>query len=76
MARAHDGLIMLLMVGRNHTLRLDVFYDVWLYFTMVVISLLMDRCIMYGGWFHLFYCTCIMDSMRMMYLYSYICILF
>ena len=27
MARTHDGLMMLLMVGRNHALRLDVFYD-------------------------------------------------
>ena len=44
-------------------------YDGWLYF-------MMDGYIMYGGWFHLFYCTCIMDSMRMMYLYFYICIFF
>ena len=58
-------------------------YDGWLYFmmdvisfTMDVISLLMDGCIMYGGWFHLLYFTCIMDSMRMMYLYFYICIFF
>ena len=27
MARAHGGLMMLLTVGRNHALRLDVFYD-------------------------------------------------
>ena len=47
MARAHDGLMMLLTVGRNHTLRLVVFYDGWLSFMMVVISLLMDGCIMY-----------------------------
>ena len=26
-ARAHDGLMMLLMVGRNRALRLFVFYD-------------------------------------------------
>ena len=49
--------MMLLMVGRNHALRLVVFYDGWLSFTMVVIPLLMDGCIMYGIWFHLFYCT-------------------
>ena len=47
MARAHDGLMMLLMVGRNHALRLVVFYDGLLSFMMVVISLLMDGCIMY-----------------------------
>ena len=47
MARAHDGLMMLLIVGRKHTLRLVVFYAIWLSFKMVVISLLMDGCIMY-----------------------------
>ena len=57
MARAHNSLMMLLTVGRNHRLRLVVFYDGWLSFTMIIISLLMDECIMYGGWFHLLYCT-------------------
>ena len=47
MARAHDGLMMLLTVGRNYALRLDVFYDGWISFTMVVISLLINGCIMY-----------------------------
>ena len=55
---------------------LVVFYVGWLSFMMIVISLMMDGCIMYGGWFHLLSCTCIMDLMRMMYLYFYICILF
>ena len=48
-------------------------YDGWLYFMMDVISFMMDGCIMYGGWFHLFYCTCIMDPKRMMYFwFSYV----
>ena len=47
MDRAYDDLMMLLMVGRYHTLRLVVCYDGWLSFTVVVISLLMDGCIMY-----------------------------
>ena len=42
MARAHDGLMMLLIVGRNHTLRLVVFYDGWLSLMIVVISSMMD----------------------------------
>ena len=28
MARTHDGLMMLLTVGRNHALRIVIFYDV------------------------------------------------
>ena len=54
MARIHDGPMMLLTVGRNHTLRLVVFYDGWLSLTMVVISFMMDviyfrldECLMY-----------------------------
>ena len=42
MARAHDGLMMLLMVGRNRTLRIVVFYDGWLSLMIVVISSMMD----------------------------------
>ena len=45
MARTHDGLMMLLMVGRNHALRLDVFYDGcyifsdgWTYFVWWIVS--------------------------------------
>ena len=41
MARAHDGLMMLLMVGRNRTLRFFVFYDEWLSLMIVVISFMM-----------------------------------
>ena len=54
MARAHDGPMMLLMVGRNCALRLVVFYDGWLSLMIVVISSMMDvksfmldRCIIY-----------------------------
>ena len=47
MARAHDGLMMLLTVGRSRALRLIMFSDGWLSFTMIFISLLMDGCIMY-----------------------------
>ena len=47
MARAHDGLMMLLTVGRNHELRLDVFCDEWLSLMIVVILSLMVGCIMY-----------------------------
>ena len=54
-------------------LRILLFYlvsfDGWLYF-------LMDVYIFHGGCFHLFYCTCIMDLRRMLYLYFIICILF
>ena len=65
MARAHDGLMMLLTVGRNHTLRLVVFYDIWLSLMIVVISSMMDvisfvldGCIMY-----------VMVSFTLLYLY-------
>ena len=34
-----------------------MFYGVWKSFMMVVTFFLMDGYIMYGGWFHLFYCT-------------------
>ena len=68
MARAHDGLMMLLMVGRNHALRLVVFYD--------VISFMMDECIMYVISFIYIIVLYIMDSRMLMYLYFYICIFF
>ena len=42
MARAHDGLMMLLTVRRNCALRLDVFYDGWLSLMIIVISSMMD----------------------------------
>ena len=42
MARAHDGLMMQLMVGRNHALRLIVFYDGWLSLMIIVILSMMD----------------------------------
>ena len=42
MARAHDGLMMLLTVGRNRTLRLDAFYDGWISLLIIVISSMMD----------------------------------
>ena len=54
MARAHDGLMMLLTVGRNRVLRFHVFYDGCLIVVIVVISSMMDvisfmldGCIMY-----------------------------
>ena len=54
MARAHDGLMMLLTVGRNYALRLVVFYDGWLSLMIIVIvskmdviSFMLDGCIMY-----------------------------
>ena len=54
MARAHDGLMMLLTDGRNCALRLDAFYDGWLSLMIVVISsmidvisFMLDGCIMY-----------------------------
>ena len=46
-ARAHDGLMMLLTVGRNHTLRLVVFYDGWIIFN--------DRCYIFYDGFYIFY---------------------
>ena len=66
MARAHDGLMMLLTVGRNHALRLVVFYDRWLSLMIIVISSMMDvisfmldGCIMYVmvsfTWLHLYH---------------------
>ena len=47
MARAHDGLMMLLMVGRNRALSLVVFYDGWLSLMIIVIFFMLDGCIMY-----------------------------
>ena len=44
---AHDGLMMLLTVRRNRTLRLVVIYDGWLSLMIVVISFMLDGCIMY-----------------------------
>ena len=53
MARTHDGLMMLLMIGRNHTLRLVVFYDVWLSFMMDAISfMMMDVSCMVDGFIY------------------------
>ena len=66
MARAHDGLMMLLTVGRNHTLRLVVFYDGWLSLMIDVISfMMMDVSCM--RWFRLINCTCIMDEIEAKY---------
>ena len=42
MARTHDGLMMLLMVGRNRALSLVVFYDGWLSLMIIVIFSTMD----------------------------------
>ena len=40
---------------------------------MDVISFMIDGCIMYGEWFHLLYCTYIMDLKRMMYsIFAYV----
>ena len=76
MARAHDGLMMLLTVGRNHTLRLVVFYDGWLSFMMDVISfMMMDVSCMVDGFIY-FIALVSWNSMRKMYLYFYICIFF
>ena len=47
MARAHDGLMMLLMVGRNHTLRFVVFCIGWLSLMNIVIYFMLDGCNMY-----------------------------
>ena len=42
MARAHDGLMMLLTVGRNRALRFVVFYNGWLNLLITVISPMVD----------------------------------
>ena len=40
---------------------------------MNVIFYMLDGCIMFGGWFHLLYCTCNMDPKRMMYsIFTYV----
>ena len=49
MTRAHDGLMMLLMVGRNHALKLVVFYDGLIVVFHDVISFMMAKYNIHGG---------------------------